>query len=138
MSAKSVLAVDIGAESGRVIIVRFDGQRLALEECYRFANVPVLVENTLHWDILRLWNDVQAGIRKAGKADSIGIDTSAIDFGLLDSAGHLIGNPVHYRDHRTDGIPVDHPRFAVLLANECASQRIHQRYNDAVFQYSGW
>lgn len=105
MSAKSVLAVDIGAESGRVIIVRFDGQRLALEECYRFANVPVLVENTLHWDILRLWNDVQAGIRKAGKADSIGIDTWAIDFGLLDSAGHLIGNPVHYRDHRTDGIP---------------------------------
>src|SRR5690349_406491 len=105
MSAKAVLAVDIGAESGRVIIARFDGQRLALEESYRFANVPVQVKGTLHWDILRLWNDVQAGIRQAGKADSIGIDTWAIDFGLLDRAGHLVGNPIHYRDHRTDGIP---------------------------------
>src|SRR5215813_10362254 len=104
MSAKTVLAVDIGAESGRVIAVRFDGQRLALEECYRFANVPVQVNATLHWDILRLWHDVQAGIQKAGIADSIGIDTWAIDFGLLDRAGHLVGNPVHYRDHRTDGM----------------------------------
>src|SRR5260221_3343939 len=103
MSAKSVLAVDIGAESGRVIIVRFDGQRLALEECYRFANVPVLVENTLHWNILRLWNDVQAGIRKAGKTDSIGIGTWVIDFRLLDSAAKLIVNPVHSLDHLTDG-----------------------------------
>src|SRR5258708_35638227 len=105
MSAKSVLAVDIGAESGRVIIVRFDGQRLALEECYRFANVPVLVENTLHWDILRLWNDVQAGIRKVAEADSIGIDPWALGFGLVGSARHLIGHPVHYRGHRSECIP---------------------------------
>jgi rhamnulokinase len=106
MSAKATaLAVDIGAESGRVVAVRFDGQRLALEECYRFANVPVQVNNTLHWDILRLWHDVQAGIQKAGIADSIGIDTWAIDFGLLDHAGHLVGNPVHYRDRRTDSVP---------------------------------
>jgi rhamnulokinase len=103
--ARTVLAVDIGAESGRVIAARFDGQRLALEECYRFANVPVRVKDTLHWDVLRLWHDVQAGIRQAGKADAIGIDTWAIDFGLLDQAGNLIGNPVHYRDRRTEGMP---------------------------------
>src|SRR5260221_2101497 len=104
MSAKSVLAVDIGAESGRVIIVRFDGQRLALEECYRFANVPVLVENTLHWDILRLWNDVQAGICKAGKTDSICIDTWGIHFGLLGKARNLIGQPVPYWRYPTECI----------------------------------
>jgi len=103
---RTVLAVDIGAESGRVIAVHFDGQRLSLEERYRFANVPVHVHGTLHWDILRLWHDVQAGIHAAAHAEpeiaSIGVDTWAVDFGLVDSAGNLIGNPVHYRDRRTD------------------------------------
>lgn len=106
-TCRTVLAVDIGAESGRVIAVQYDGQRLTLDERYRFANVPVTVRGTLHWDILRLWYDVQTGIHAASSSpiDSIGIDTWAIDFGLLDHAGNLIGNPVHYRDRRTDGVP---------------------------------
>ncbi len=104
MARKTVLAVDIGAESGRVLAVHFDAQQLHTEEVYRFANVPVAVHKTLHWDILRLWADVQTGIAKVGQADSIGIDTWAIDFGLLDKAGHLLGNPVHYRDSRTNGM----------------------------------
>ncbi len=104
---RTLLAIDIGAESGRAMAVHFDGQHLTLDERYRFPNVPVRVGGTLHWDILRLWGDVQAGIKQASSTapvDAIGIDTWAIDFGLLDRAGHLIGNPVHYRDSRTDGL----------------------------------
>src|SRR5258708_21101536 len=104
MARKTVLAVDIGAESGRVLAVHLDAQQLHTEEVYRFANVPVAVHKTLHWDILRLWADVETAIAKVGQVDCIGIDTWAIDFGLLDKAGHLLGNPVHYRDRRTDGM----------------------------------
>lgn len=106
MAAKTVLAVDIGAESGRVMAVHFDGARLALEELHRFPNTTVSVNGTLHWDFLRLWRDIQTGIEK-GKAlqpASIGVDTWGVDFGLLDKQGSLIGNPVHYRDGRTAGM----------------------------------
>lgn len=107
MTNRTVLAIDIGAESGRAIGVAFDGKRLTINELHRFPNVSVQVHDTIHWDILRLWHDVQDGIAKATSQhhiDSIGLDTWAVDFGLLDRAGHLIGNPVHYRDHRTDGM----------------------------------
>lgn len=102
----SVLAVDLGAESGRVMAVHFDGQSLELEELHRFPNTTVTVNGTLHWNFLRLWEDIQAGIVK-GKALnplSIGVDTWGVDFGLLDSQGNLVGNPVHYRDGRTTGM----------------------------------
>ena len=101
-AAQTVLAVDLGAESGRVIAVHFDGQRLTAEDIHRFPNVPVTAGNTLHWDILRLWGDIQTGIGKAQSPASIGIDTWGVDFGLLDRNGHLLANPVHYRDSRTD------------------------------------
>jgi rhamnulokinase len=104
MTRRTVLAVDIGAESGRVMAIHFDGQRLAYEEVYRFPNVPVQVRGTLYWDILRLWGDVQIGIGKASHPAAIGIDTWGVDFGFLDRAGHLLGNPVHYRDQRTNGM----------------------------------
>jgi rhamnulokinase len=104
MANKTVLAVDIGAESGRVLRVGFDGKCVKADELYRFPNVPVETNRTLHWDILRLWKDVQTGIAKSDQPAAIGIDTWAIDFGLLDRAGKLIGNPVHYRDKRTEGI----------------------------------
>jgi rhamnulokinase len=97
------LAVDLGAESGRVIAVQFDGERLHLEELHRFPNTTVTINNTLHWDFLRLWQDIQTGIEKGKVLNpaSIGVDAWGVDFGLLDSQGSLIGNPVHYRDGRT-------------------------------------
>jgi rhamnulokinase len=103
MSSKTVLTVDLGAESGRVSAVNFDGRQLVLEELYRFPNTPVTVNGTLHWDFLRLWADIQAGIKKgrALQPASIGVDTWGVDFALLDRQGNLIGNPVHYRDGRT-------------------------------------
>lgn len=102
MNMITVLAVDLGAESGRVMAVGFDGRSLHLQELHRFPNTAVTLNGTLHWNFLRLWDDIQTGIAK-GKAlhpASIGVDTWGIDFGLLDKHGRLIGNPVHYRDGR--------------------------------------
>jgi rhamnulokinase len=106
MAAKTVLAVDLGAESGRVMAVHFDGHSLQLEELHRFQNTTVSIHGTLYWDFIRLWGDVQAGIEKGKSYNpaSIGVDTWGVDFGLLDKRGDLIGNPVHYRDKRTDGM----------------------------------
>lgn len=105
-------AIDLGAESGRVLVGLFDGKTLKLEEAHRFPNVPVRIASgagsTLHWDVLRLWNDIQDGLAKArqthGELTGIGVDTWGVDFGLLDADGHLLGNPVHYRDSRNDGM----------------------------------
>ena len=106
MSDKTVLAVDLGAESGRVMAVKFNGRSLQQEELHRFPNTTVTINGTLHWDFLALWRNIQVGIEK-GKAlnpAGIGVDTWGVDFGLLDKQGNLIGNPVHYRDGRTDGM----------------------------------
>jgi rhamnulokinase len=99
-----LLAVDLGAESGRTVLGSFDGERLAVEEIRRFPNMPVEVAGTLQWDVLRLYADVLDGVRAAGRVESLGVDTWGVDFGLLDRAGHLLGNPVHYRDRRTEGM----------------------------------
>ena len=96
-------AVDLGAQSGRVALGVFDGERLVLEEAHRFANEPVRVRGTLHWDVLRLYQDALVGLRRAaqrGPIDSLSVDSWAVDFGLVDRAGRLLLNPVHYRDAR--------------------------------------
>src|SRR5687767_2908328 len=100
----TVAAVDLGASSGRVMVARAGPDRLDLTEAARFGNEPVRLGGTLHWDILALYRGVLAGLRAAGPVNSIGIDAWAVDYGLLDATGALLGNPVHYRDHRTDGI----------------------------------
>lgn len=99
-----IVATDLGAESGRTVVGSFDGERLRLEEVHRFPNRPVEVAGTLHWDVLRLYSEVLDGIRVAGTVTSVGIDTWGVDFGLLDRSGRLLGNPVHYRDRRTEGM----------------------------------
>ena len=87
----------------------WDGTRFALHELHRFPNDPVAVHGHLYWDVLRLWHEIQAGLARyaaeyTAPPAGIGIDTWAIDFGLLDGAGRLLGNPHHYRDRRTTGI----------------------------------
>jgi rhamnulokinase len=110
MDTTNFLAIDLGASSGRVMLGHWDGRRFGLDELHRFPNDPVQVLGHLHWDILRLWQEIQAGIAKyAAREDAppagIGVDTWAVDFALLDAAGRLLGNPYHYRDRRTDGMP---------------------------------
>lgn len=98
-----VAAADFGAASGRVIVGEVSADTVVLRECHRFANRPVRVAGTLHWDILSLYQEMLDGLRLAGPVDGIGIDSWAVDYGLLDADGALLGNPVHYRDERTSG-----------------------------------
>jgi rhamnulokinase len=102
----TTLAIDLGAESGRVMAVHFDGESLRADELHRFANGPVNVHGTLHWDVIGLWREIQLGIDKGAALQpaSLGVDTWGVDFALLDSQGKMLGNPVHYRDSRTDGV----------------------------------
>ncbi|NUK34482.1 rhamnulokinase [Streptomyces lunaelactis] len=102
-------AVDLGASSGRVMLGRAGPGVLELTEVHRFPNRPVRTGSTLRWDILALYRGVLEGLRAAGVAAGgrlagVGIDSWAVDYGLLDSAGELLGNPVHYRDERTRGV----------------------------------
>ena len=114
----TVVAIDLGASSGRVLRGVFDGERLAIEECSRFPNGPVAVPGprrsdgsqsggeaqvAYEWDILALWRGILEGLREAslrGAVDAIGIDTWAVDYGLLDEDSRLIGNPASYRSAR--------------------------------------
>jgi rhamnulokinase len=106
----SFLAIDLGASSGRVLLGTWDGTRFALDELHRFDNAPVTAAGTMYWDVLRLWDGVKEGLcRYAARSDApltgIGVDAWGVDFALLDSAGQLLGNPVCYRDSRTNGMP---------------------------------
>jgi rhamnulokinase len=99
----TMAAVDLGAQSGRVALGRFDGERLTVAEVHRFANEPVRAGGLLHWDLLRLYRDALDGLRAAARearVDSLAVDSWAVDFGLLDRSGRLVRNPVHYRDAR--------------------------------------
>jgi rhamnulokinase len=97
-------AVDLGAQSGRVAVGRFDGEHLGFTGVHRFPNVPVRTRDTLNWDILRVYRDVLDGLRaaarEAGHVDSVAVDSWGVDFALIDSKGRLVQNPVHYRDAR--------------------------------------
>jgi rhamnulokinase len=101
---KSYAAVDLGASSGRVMVGRVGPDSLELTEAHRFANRPVRVPEGMRWDVLSLYGGVLAGLKSAGQVDSVGIDSWAVDYGLLDADGALLGNPVHYRDSRTEGV----------------------------------
>jgi sugar (pentulose or hexulose) kinase len=98
-------AADLGASAGRVVVGRVRSGLLELREAHRFPNTPVSAGGTLHWDILSLYRGVLDGFRAAegGELASAGIDSWGVDYGLLDASGALLGNPVHYRDRRTDG-----------------------------------
>jgi rhamnulokinase len=103
----AVAAVDFGASGGRVMVGQVGPDSLAVREVHRFANAPVSVLGQLQTDVLRLYAEMLAGLRAAGRdfeLASVGIDSWGVDYGLLDAAGALAGNPVHYRDARTEGI----------------------------------
>ena len=99
------IAVDLGADSGRVIV----GDVTSMEVVHRFPNGPVRIGDSLYWDFLAIFAEIKRGMSKAFSSYgrqivSIGIDTWGVDFAILDADGDLIGNPYHYRDPRTTGI----------------------------------
>ena len=103
-----VAAVDLGATSGRVMACRVGARTLHLEELHRFGNGAVPVRGSLYWDVLGIHREVLVGIRevaRTGALHGIGIDSWAVDYGLLDRDGRLLGNPRSHRDSRTDGVP---------------------------------
>jgi rhamnulokinase len=105
---RSYLAIDLGAESGRTMLGTLAGGQLSLTETHRFPNGPIRLPDGIHWDVLRLWAEIKAGIaasvKDGVKLYSLGLDTWGVDFALLDRSGALLGNPFHYRDNRTDGM----------------------------------
>lgn len=116
MSGGSFAAVDLGASSGRVMLGHVEPGRIRLEELRRFRNGAVPLPDGLYWDILGLYQDVLAGLRDALSADdglrSVAIDSWAVDYGLLDADGSLVGNPMHYRDDRTAAV-IEHVHAVV-------------------------
>lgn len=109
MKKLNLIAFDLGASSGRSILGQFDGERLCIEELNRFSNDPVEIAGHIHWDVLRLYHEIQQGLllfanKYDGDISAIAIDTWGVDFGLLDKYGQLLGNPFHYRDDRTEGM----------------------------------
>lgn len=106
--AHQFLAMDLGAESGRAELVSLREGRVTMEEIHRFPNRPVRLGPTLHWDFPALFAEVLSAMRicaeRKVKLAAVGIDTWGVDFGLIGADGALLGNPVHYRDARTEGI----------------------------------
>jgi rhamnulokinase len=104
------VAVDLGAASGRLMVGHCDGRRFSLDELHRFPNGGVNLHGSIYWDAPRLWSEVQTGLTKyssrfAEPPAGIAVDAWGVDFALLDPSGHLLDNPSHYRDPRTNGIP---------------------------------
>lgn len=109
MPQQVYLAIDLGAESGRIMAGLWNGKRLRLEEVHRFPNGPVPLADSIRWDLLRLWSEIQAGLALAAKRYgksivSVGADTWGVDFVLLSRRDELLGLPYHYRDARTHGV----------------------------------
>ena len=108
-SPQVYLGVDLGAESGRVVAGLWDGRRMLLEELHRFSNGPIALAETLRWDVLHLWSEIQSGLtlgaRKFGRRIvSLGVDTWGLDYVLMSRSDELLGLPFCYRDARTRGL----------------------------------
>ena len=138
--AAAVAAVDLGASGGRVMAGQVGtgrgGDQLELHEVHRFPNTPVRVLGTLHWDILGLYRGVLDGLGAAARSfglASAGIDSWGVDYGLLDAGGALLGNPVHYRDSRTDGV-VDDVLAKVPAADLYAVTGVQQMPINTIYQ----
>jgi rhamnulokinase len=104
------VAADLGASSGRLMVGSWDGRKFSLDELHRFPNSGVQISGSLHWDVSGMWSEIQRGLmlyreRFQDPPAAIGVDAWGVDFALLDRSGELLGNPYHYRDARTDGIP---------------------------------
>ncbi len=137
MAENVYLAIDLGAESGRVIAGIYDGETIRLEEMHRFPNGPVNVAGTRRWDLIGLWREIQEGLRVAGQqyGDQIvscGVDSWGVDYVLLTEKDELIGQPYNYRDSRTDGM-LEHattrvPRHEIFAETGLQFMQINSLY----------
>ena len=112
MTQHCYLAVDLGAESGRVIAGLLDGDQVRLKELHRFPNGPVQLGGSMRWDVLRLWSEIQHGLTQAAEKYrdaiiSVGVDTWGVDYVLMSATDEILCQPSHYRDARTQGLLAD-------------------------------
>ena len=126
MRNKRLLAVDIGAGSGRIFDAKYSGEKLTIKEILRFCHKPAVIGRDIYWDFLSIWNAVYEGILKAAKGeeviDTIGMDSFAPDFGIFDSNGNLLSNLLSYQTVLNEDI------FKDIFEKEDAWE---------LFQYSG-
>ena len=109
MEKKNYLAIDLGAESGRMVLGTVSSTRIKLSEAHRFLNRQIYFQGHLRWNILDLWHEIKQGLIKASKKKqsritSIGVDTWGVDFGLVSKDDQILGYPYAYRDDRTKGM----------------------------------
>lgn len=105
-ASKVYLAIDLGAESGRVLAGEYDGNAITLNVVHSFPNGPITLNGSIHWNTVGLFQQILEGLAKAqakygSSLQSIAVDSWGLDYGHLDSAGNLLGMPYHYRDSRT-------------------------------------
>lgn len=121
------IAIDLGAESGRVIVGVLADGRMQLEEIHRFGHEPVWLPTGLHWDVTGIWREIVIGLRQAAawasennvRLVSVGVDTWGVDWALVDAAGELVGLPHAYRD------PRNVPAYTEVLTT-LGAERIYQ------------
>ena len=107
MRDKAFAAIDLGAESGRVVLGRLDAERASLEVVHRFPNRPVRLPDGVRWNVVALFQEAVDGLRKAAAVSplsGVGVDAWGVDYALLDDHFRILGLPFHYRDRRTEGM----------------------------------
>ena len=107
LTEKAFAAIDLGAESGRVVLGRLHGERASLEVVHRFPNRPVRLPDGLRWNLLALFREALEGLRRVAgetRLSGVGVDAWGVDYALLDERCRILGLPFHYRDRRTDGM----------------------------------
>ncbi len=112
-------AIDLGAETGRVVVGAVGDDGIELDEVHRFANRPIRTPDGLHWNVPGLFAEIVHGLEKAtanAPIASLGVDSWGVDYGLCDTAGRLLGLPYHYRDTRTDGMCETYARLVSAQA----------------------
>jgi len=108
MEKKKILAIDLGAESGRGVLGEFTGDRIEIKELHRFPTHNAKVNSHIYWDVLGIYSEIKKIIslaKEEGDVEGVGITTWGVDFGLFGQKNLLLSNPFHYRDSRTQGIP---------------------------------
>jgi rhamnulokinase len=118
-------AIDLGASSGRVVIGRLAGGRVALDECHRFPNRPVRLPDGLRWNLLQLFGEAVGALR-GRRLDGVGVDTWGVDYALLDERRRVLGLPFHYRDARTEGARRIDGAYAVTGIQHMPINTVHQ------------
>jgi rhamnulokinase len=133
MNSAHVTAIDLGAGSGRVMDVAFDGEQISLSELHRFRSPPVELPDASYWDALHIWRNILDGLAQRNpQTASIGVDTWGVDFAMLDKNGMLLGNPVYYRDsgrmHAYNDILERFPRREIFDATGIQFMSINSLY----------